>query len=418
MLKMTERFKTITLLSATLLVVMGLLLLTCTEANQLLLGMEALKDAGSLAVKLQDTRAAVSNAIASQLSDDTQRLLEEYDGASEPSVGLQKALLSDLNRRIQAGPLYDAQIFADIKLSEGAQALIAQNSQSGETLVHLNRMLLSDAYPHELASLSGQQTLTPLKGIEACRENLRHLKLALEKYRIANADTDPQWLSDLSPEYLAKKMLLCPADATAGTPGVLTDGASDPTLPCSYLYEVRPSEKMGQEILSLQEGDMIPIVRCEHHLLNLSVGGKLYRNGPQRGIYTSNKIGFSMLDDFMQDLRAQHGEAFLKTQEGRQKLKHATERLIMKQLVPAILNTFEKEIYTQLETQLGKSILNTAIAVDMLKQATLQIRDQVKEQLQAQLEAHLGAEFLNTEEGQDILKQLSALVDAFSLDGR
>ncbi|MDE0326440.1 MAG: hypothetical protein OXN27_21150, partial [Candidatus Poribacteria bacterium] len=166
MLKMIGRFKAITILSATLLVVMGLLLLTCTEANQLLLGMDALKDAGSLAVKLQDTRAAVSNAIASQLSDDTQRLLEEYDGASEPSVDLQKALLSDLNRRIQAGPLYDAPIFADVKLSEGAQALIAQNPQSGETLVHLNRMLLSDAYPHELASLSEQHTLTPLKDIE------------------------------------------------------------------------------------------------------------------------------------------------------------------------------------------------------------------------------------------------------------
>ena len=369
MLKMIGRFKAITILSATLLVVMGLLLLTCTEANQLLLGMDALKDAGSLAVKLQDTRAAVSNAIASQLSDDTQRLLEEYDGASEPSVDLQKALLSDLNRRIQAGPLYDAPIFADVKLSEGAQALIAQNPQSGETLVHLNRMLLSDAYPHELASLSEQHTLTPLKDIEVCRENLRHIKLALEKYRIANADAYPQWLSDLSPEYLAKKTLLCPADTTAGVPGVLTEGASDPTLPCSYLYELRPSEKMGQEVLSLQEGDMTPIVRCEHHLLNLSVGGKLYRNGPQRDIYTRNETGFSMLDDFIQDLRAQHGEAFLKTQDGRQKLKQATERLIIKQLVPAILNTFEKEIYTQLETQLGKSILNTAIAVDILKQA-------------------------------------------------
>lgn len=418
MLKMIGRFKPITILSTTLLMVIGLLLLTCTEANQLLYDMAALKDAGSLAVKLQDTRAAVSNAIASQLSDDTQRLLGEYDGASEPSGDLQKALLSDLNRRIQAGPLYDAQIFADVKLSEGAQALIAQNPQSGETLVHLNRMLLSDAYPHELASLSEPQTFKPLKGIEACRENLRHIKLALQKYRIANADTDPQWLSDLSPEYLERKMLLCPADPTTGVPGVLTEGASDPTLPCSYLYELRPSEKMGQEVLSLQEGDMTPIVRCEHHLLNLSVGRKLYRNGPQRGIYTSNKTGLSMLDDFMQDLRAQHGEAFLKTQDGREKLKQATEEFVLKKFVPKVLSAFEEEIYTQLEAQLGKSILNTAMGMGILKQATVQVRDQIKENLQSQLEARLGEEFLNTEEGQDINQQLSALIDAFSLDGR
>ena len=64
MLKMIGRFKPITILSATLLVVIGSLLLTCTEANQLLYDMAALKDAGSLAVKLQDTRAAVSNATA------------------------------------------------------------------------------------------------------------------------------------------------------------------------------------------------------------------------------------------------------------------------------------------------------------------------------------------------------------------
>ncbi len=418
MLKMIERFKLTTLLSTTLLVVIGLLLPTYTEADQLLYDMAALKDAGSLAVKLQDTRAAVSNAIASQLSDATQRLLEEYDGASEPSVDLRKALLSDLNRRIQAGPLYDAQIFADIELSEQTQALIAQNPQNGETLVRLNRMLLSDAYPHELASFSGQQTLKPLKGIEVCRENLRHIKLALQKYRIANADTDPQWLSDLSPEYLKKKMLLCPADATAGAPGVLTEGASDPTLPCSYLYEFRPSVKMVQEVLWTQEGDMFPIVRCEHHLLNLSVSGKLYRNGPQRGIYTSNKTGFSVLHDFIQELRAQHGEAFLKTQKGRQQLKQATEKLIIKQLVPNMLSALEKEVYSQLEAELGKSILNTAIGMDILKQGTVQVRDQIKENLQAQLETQLGSEFLETEEGQDINRQLSALIDAFSLDGR
>ena len=418
MLKMIGRFKPITILSPTLLVVMGLLLLTCTEANQLLYDMAALKDAGSLAVKLQDTRAAVSNAIASQLSADTQQLLGEYDGASEPSVELRKALLTDLNRHIQAVSLYDAQIFADIELSEGAQALIAQNPQNGETLVRLNRMLLSDAYPHELASLSEQETLKPLKGIEACRENLRHIKLALEKYRIANADTDPQWLSDLSPEYLEKKILLCPADTTAGVPGVLTEGASDPTLPCSYLHELRPSEKMGQEVLSLQEGDMTPIVRCEHHLLNLGVGGKLYRNGPQRGIYTSNKTGFSMLDDFMQDLRAQHGEAFLKTQGGREKLKQATEEFVLKKFVPKMLSAFEEEIYTELEAQLGKNILNTTMGMGILKQATVQVRDQIKENLQSQLQARLGEEFLKTEEGQDINQQLSALIDAFSLDGR
>jgi hypothetical protein len=408
MLKMIGQSKSTTLLFATLLMAIGLQLPLYAGTNAFLFDMAAIKDPGSLAVKLEDTRAPVSQLIVSQLSEDIQWLLVGYDGISDPSPKLQEALLADLNRLLQAGPLYDAQVFADIKLSEQTQALIAQNPESGEALVRLNRSLLSDAYPHELASLSVENRVED-KGLERCRENLRQIKLALEKYRIANADTYPQWLSELSPEYLEKKMLLCPADTTAGKPGVLTEGASDPMLPCSYVYEMRPSKKADQEILWMQEGDMTPIVRCEHHGLNLSVGGKLYRSGPQRGIYTSNKTGFSMLDDFMQELRTQHGEAFLKTQEGRQKLKQATEKLIIKQLVPAMLNAFEKEISTQLEAQLGKNILKTEMGMDMLKQITVQVRDQVKEQLQPQLEAHLGAEFLETEEGQDILKQFSAL---------
>ena len=418
MLKKIGRSKSITPLLATLLMAMGLQLTLQAGTSQFLFDMDAIKDPGSLAVKLEDTRAPVSQLIASQLSEDGQSLLVGYDGASSPSAKLQKALLSELNRLLQAGPLYDAQVFADIELSEQTQALIAQNPKEGEALVRLNRWLLADAYPYELASLSEPQDSEDSKGIETCRENLRLIKLAREKYRIANADADPQWLSELSPEYLDKKVLLCPADATAGVPGVLTEGASDPTLPCSYLYEMRPSEKTGQESLSLQEGDMTPIVRCEHCLLNLSAGGKLYRNGPQRGIYTSNKTGFSVLSDFMQELRVQHGEAFLKTQEGRQELKQATEKLVIKQLVPAFLNAFEKEVYTQLKAQLGKNILNTQMGMDILKQATVQVKDQVKAQLQSQLETHLGAEFFKTEEGQDILEQLSAQIDVFSLDGR
>ena len=422
MLKTIERSKPITLLFVTLLIAMCLQLPLHAGTNQFLFNMDAIKDPGSLAVKLEDTHAPVSQFIASQLSEDIQWLLVGYDGASNPSPKLQKALLADLNRLLQAAPLYDPELFADIALSEQTQTLIAQNPQSGEALVRLNRSLLADAYPYELASLSEEHIAKDSKSLETCRENLRQIKRALEDYRAANADADadPQWLSELSPQYLEKEVLLCPADPTAGVPGVLTERASDPTLPCSYLYEFRPSEKGSQEDQLIQEGNMLPIIRCEHHRLNLSVGGKIYRNGPQRGIYTSNKTGFSLLDDFMKDLRAQHGEAFLKTQEGRQKLKQATEKLIITQLVPKMLSAFEEEISTQLEAQLGKNMLKTEMGMDILKQVTVQARDQIKEQLQAQLEAQLGEEFFKTQEGKDILQQLSEVLspDVLSVSGR
>ena len=402
----------LTLLITTLVTIIGSQLPLHAGTDQFLFDMDSIKDPGSLVVKLQDTRAPVSELIASQLSEDMQWLLVGYDGASKPSAKLQKVLLSDLNRLLQAKSLYDAQLFANIELSEQTQALITQNPQGGEALVHLNRLLLSDAYPHELASLSEQQNSEVSKGIEACRENLRQIKMARENYRASNADIDPQWLSELSPQYLEKEVLLCPADATTGTPGVLTEDASDPTIPCSYLYEIRPSEKDSQQMLWTQEGGMIPIVRCEHHRLNLSLSGKLYRNGPQRDIYDSNKMGVSALADVMHGFRKQHGDAFLKTQAGRERLKQATEEIVLEKFVPKLLSALEKEIISQIEAQLGKDILKTPMGMDILKQAIPQVKSQIKERLQSQLQAQLGEEFLKSEEGQDILQQLSVLLSA------
>ena len=311
------------LLRYTLITLLILTSAALADENQFLLHLKDLKDPGSLAVKLQDTRAVVSNRIVAQLSAETQRLLDEYDGISSPSLALQRTLILDLNKILQAGPLYDAENFVKIELSEETDALLAKNPQSGEALGRLNRLLLLDAYPHEVASPTEKRTENA-EGIEKCKENLRRIQLAREKYR-DGINNDPQWLSELSPEYLDKKDLLCPADATHGTPGVLTDGAEDPILPCSYLYEFRPSQKSNRKIILANEGDMLPFVRCEHHLINLSVGGKLYRNGPQREIYKGKMkvavVRAGVSGDLYAQLKAQLGEDFLKSPEGKELLQ-------------------------------------------------------------------------------------------------
>ena len=110
--KLLVRGRTVILLLATLLVTTSLQLDTFAGTNQFLFSVDALKDPGSLAVKLQDTHAAISTSIAAQLSVETQQLLNEYDGASSPSLDLQQALLADLNRMLQTQSLYDAQLFA------------------------------------------------------------------------------------------------------------------------------------------------------------------------------------------------------------------------------------------------------------------------------------------------------------------
>ena len=355
----------ITLLIATTL---SLTSVAFADRNQFLFRQEELKDPGSLAVKFQDTRAPISQFIVAQLSPETQRLLDEHDGTSEPSSVLQKALLADLNRLLQATPVYDAQRFPNIKFSEQTQELLAQKPQSGDTLIRLNRYLLADAYPYELALPSEKQNPNDSKGIQTCRENFRRIKLALENYR-AEADGEPQWLSELAPQYLAEKMLLCPADPTVGVPGVLTEGAADPMLPCSYLYEFRSSEKAGQAVLLEIEGDMLPIVRCQHHLLNLSVSGKIYRNGPQRKIYNKTAI-------FVISTQTQ---------------------------LPTDL---PEEVRKQVEEQLLKGGNNN------VKRNNFQFQINPSDNPQAKLKEQLGEAFLESPEGKALLKQLAPVLPA------
>ena len=354
----------ISLLIATLLILTPA---TFADGNQLLFSLKDLKDPGSLAAKLQDTRAAVSKPIAAQLSTRTQQLLSEYDGISKPSPALQKALLDDLNRLLRVPFLYDAQHLANIKLSEKTQELLAQNPQSGEALVRLNRFVLADVYPYELAPPLKKQAPDDSKEIQTCRENLRQIQIALENHR-AEVGTEPQWLSELSPQHLEKKVLLCPADPTAGNPGVLTEGASDPALPCSYLYEFRPEQKVAQELLLELEGDMVPIVRCQHHLLNLSISGKLYRNGPQRTIYNET-----------------------------------AKVLTMVSIQPQLPTDLPAEVRKQMEEQLLKG-------GNTVKRNIFQINP--SDNLHAKLKEQLGEAFLDSAEGKALLKQLTPVVPA------
>ena len=353
----------ITFLLATLLITIGIHGVLRADTGQLLFEAKDIKDVGSLVVKLQDTRAVISQYIAGHLSAETQQLLEKYDGISRPSPDLQKALIANLNRLLQAGSLYNALSFVDIELSEQSQLLLRQNPKSGEELVRLNRFLLADAYPHELVSLGEKHTSENSKEIEKCRENLRQINLARENYR-ADTNEDVEWLSGLSPKYVDKKVLLCPADATNGKPGVLTEGASDPRLPCSYLYEIRPSEKMGQQFLLEVEGDMLPIVRCEHHFLNLSVSGKIYRNGPQRVIYNNSTVKMTqsvpinteLSGDLPPEVRKQMEKDLLKNGP------KVTSTTILK------VSPSNNNLHEQLKEQFGEAFLESPKGQSLLKQ--------------------------------------------------
>ena len=119
-----------------------------------LFGVGDLKDPTSLAVKLRDAKDPVSKFLQGQFTDPTtQTLLSEYDDSTPPSKKLQAALIQELNQPFKDCPLYDLydkDCFAHVTLREETKNLIKQNRQEKD-FIHLNRFLLEDAYPQEIA---------------------------------------------------------------------------------------------------------------------------------------------------------------------------------------------------------------------------------------------------------------------------
>lgn len=78
---------------------------------------------------------------------------EEIPPMAKPTTssgGLNPVLIQKLNSLLQSNAVYGMQSIAGIKLSEETRLLLAQNPQ-GEGLVRLNRLLLEDAFPREIA---------------------------------------------------------------------------------------------------------------------------------------------------------------------------------------------------------------------------------------------------------------------------
>lgn len=111
-----------------------------------------------LSVELRDSTDPLSKYIRGQLSPESQRLLDEYRGNVTPSDQnqqeqvqlLRAALVSDLNVLLRQESFYNEQRFAAIDLPEETRAMIAEKPQETE-LLRLNRLLLTTAYPREIA---------------------------------------------------------------------------------------------------------------------------------------------------------------------------------------------------------------------------------------------------------------------------
>jgi hypothetical protein len=118
--------------------------------------------------------------------------------------------------------------------------------------------------------------------MQSCVVNLRRIHGAIKEYEKDRGKL-PDWLSDLVPEYLSKKMLLCPHNPVHNN-----RNQPDPKMPCSYGYQFSVSRlgnfkgmtsrdrKMAQMKLF---GDVVPLVRCRMHgqlWLALTVDARVY----------------------------------------------------------------------------------------------------------------------------------------------
>ncbi|HXV31461.1 MAG TPA: mechanosensitive ion channel domain-containing protein [Sinorhizobium sp.] len=104
-------------------------------------------DVPALVARLRQ-KHGLAEMVHNLLSEETRGLLAAYGGGRD--MRLKEALVRDLNMIIRGPSLYDERLFDSVKLREETGKLL-RGDPTGEDLAWLNRFLLEDAYPKELA---------------------------------------------------------------------------------------------------------------------------------------------------------------------------------------------------------------------------------------------------------------------------
>ncbi len=101
----------------------------------------------ALSNRFRDGTDPAAQCVRANLSDETKTMLEEYKDAREIPDELKESLVKDLNAFIRSGPIYTPERFENSPLSDRLMYRINKNPQ-GNNLIHLNRLILEDAYPN------------------------------------------------------------------------------------------------------------------------------------------------------------------------------------------------------------------------------------------------------------------------------
>ncbi|HVY70555.1 MAG TPA: hypothetical protein VHH73_11535, partial [Verrucomicrobiae bacterium] len=110
-------------------------------------------DLPALAARFKAPPDEVTKYLAAGLAAETRRVLEQYKGAGDDPRPLRHALAEDLSRQFRASLLYDPARFAGVNVSPEATNMLQmlQTHPEQVDVAHLNRVLLGDAFPGQIA---------------------------------------------------------------------------------------------------------------------------------------------------------------------------------------------------------------------------------------------------------------------------
>ena len=117
-----------------------------------------IKESVTLVNKFKDGKDPVSGFLKEKFSDHTKKQLETYDGSSEPSEGLQKSIVEDLNRIISGTSIYSQERFAGVELTKPTLNM-TKKEHDDKSRFRMNRTLIVETYKGEI--LKGGIDLSP-----------------------------------------------------------------------------------------------------------------------------------------------------------------------------------------------------------------------------------------------------------------
>ena len=193
------------------------------------------------------------------------------------------------------------------------------------TRLHRARKRLQESETF-LTSTAGENSEMHERNIELCTQNLIAIGKAIQTYQKERTDF-PEWLSDLHPKYLPDaSVFICPADDENGKAGFLPNidlvaiskiigrigflQDIDLRMPVSYGYQLAPEYRDKKSEQRLVFGDVIPLVRCQHHVnedfdaLNLSFSSQIYRSSTiwehtPEDMYGSHEAALTAIEEIL-----------------------------------------------------------------------------------------------------------------------